>query len=64
MFVLYFNNFYVSCACIFQPRFEGWPVVALSNNDSCIISRSAGSKALGLQMGAPYFEIKGLLHQH
>jgi DNA polymerase V len=58
------NNFYVSCERVFQPRFEGRPVVVLSNNDGCIISRSAEAKALGLPMGAPYFQVKELLHQH
>lgn len=58
------NNFYVSCERVFQPRFEGRPVVVLSNNDGCIISRSAEAKALGLPMGAPYFQVKDLLRQH
>jgi DNA polymerase V len=58
------NNFYVSCERVFQPRYEGRPVVVLSNNDGCIISRSAEAKALGLQMGAPYFQVKEQLHQH
>lgn len=58
------NNFYVSCERVFQPRFEGRPVVVLSNNDGCIISRSAEAKALGLQMGAPYFQVKDFLRQH
>jgi DNA polymerase V len=58
------NNFYVSCERVFQPRFEGRPVVVLSNNDGCIISRSAEAKALGLAMGAPYFQVRELLRQH
>jgi DNA polymerase V len=58
------NNFYVSCERVFQPRFEKRPVVVLSNNDGCIISRSAEAKALGIQMGAPYFQVKDLLRQH
>jgi DNA polymerase V len=58
------NNFYVSCERVFQPRFEGRPVVVLSNNDGCIISRSAEAKALGLQMGAPYFQVKDFLRRH
>jgi DNA polymerase V len=58
------NNFYVSCERVFQPRYEGKPVVVLSNNDGCIISRSAEAKALGLQMGAPYFQVKDFLRQH
>ncbi|QKG59132.1 Y-family DNA polymerase (plasmid) [Hymenobacter sp. BRD128] len=58
------NNFYVSCERVFQPRLEGKPVVVLSNNDANIISRSAEAKALGLQMGDPYFQVKELLRQH
>jgi len=55
---------YVSCERVFQPRLEGKPVVVLSNNDGCIISRSAEAKALGLPMGAPYFQVKEQLRQH
>lgn len=58
------NNFYVSCERVFQPRLDGRPVVVLSNNDGCIISRSAEAKALDLQMGEPYFQVKPLLEQH
>lgn len=58
------NNFYVSCERVFQPRLDGQPVVVLSNNDGCIISRSAEAKALGLKMGDPYFQVKGALRQH
>jgi len=55
------NNFYVSCERVFQPRYEKRPVVVLSNNDGNVVSRSAEVKALGIQMGAPYFEVKELL---
>ncbi|UPL51073.1 Y-family DNA polymerase [Hymenobacter sublimis] len=58
------NNFYVSCEQAFQPQLEGRPVVVLSNNDGCLISRSAEAKALGLKMGEPYFKIKPLIQQH
>lgn len=58
------NNFYVSCERAFQPALAGVPVVVLSNNDACIISRSAEAEALGLKMGAPYFEVRALLAQH
>ncbi|SMB99627.1 DNA-directed DNA polymerase [Hymenobacter roseosalivarius DSM 11622] len=54
----------MSCERVFQPRLEGRPVVILSNNDGCLISRSAEAKALGLQMGYPYFQVKLLLEQH
>ena len=42
------NNFYVSCERVFAPQLEGRPVVVLSNNDGCLISRSDEAKALGL----------------
>lgn len=58
------NNFYVSCERVFQPRFEGRPVVVLSSNDGNLIARSAEAKALGLQMGDPYFQVKDVLHRH
>ena len=58
------NNFYVSCERIFNPRLEGVPVVVLSNNDGCIISRSNEAKALGLKMGEPVFKRKELIEQH
>jgi DNA polymerase V len=57
------NNFYVSCERVFQPRLEGRPVVVLSNNDGCIISRSTEAKALGLKMGDPYFQVKEQLRR-
>src|SRR6202045_2457456 len=48
------NNFYVSCERVFQPELRGRPVVALSNNDGCVIARSNEAKALGIPMGAPW----------
>lgn len=54
------NNFYVSCERVFQPRLHGQPVVVLSNNDGCAIARSNEAKALGIRMGAPWFQIKHL----
>ena len=53
------NNFYVSCERVFDPRLEGKPVAVLSNNDGCVISRSAECKAMGIEMGTPYFKLKG-----
>ncbi|ALW86350.1 hypothetical protein AUC43_15405 [Hymenobacter sedentarius] len=58
------NNFYVSCERAFQPSLEGKPVVVLSNNDGCIVSRSAEAKALGIPMGEPLFKIRPLVEQH
>jgi DNA polymerase V len=58
------NNFYVSCERVFMPRLNGIPVVVLSNNDGCAIARSNEAKALGIAMGAPWFEIKHLQESH
>ncbi len=58
------NNFYVSCERVFQPQFQNKPVVILSNNDGCVISRSEEAKALGIPMGAPEFKYKNLIKQH
>ena len=58
------NNFYVSCERLFRPDLEGRPVVVLSNNDGCVVARSAEVKALGVPMGMPWFEMRDLAEQH
>ena len=58
------NNFYVSCERVFQPQFLNKPVVVLSNNDGCVISRSDEAKALGVPMGVPEFKIRNEIKQH
>jgi len=50
------NNFYASCERVFQPQWEGKPIVILSNNDGCVIARSNEAKTLGIPMGAPAFK--------
>ncbi len=55
------NNFYASCERVFQPQYNGKPVVILSNNDGCVISRSNEAKEVGVPMGAPEFKIRELL---
>ena len=57
------NNFYVSCERVFAPHLEGRPVVVLSNNDGCFVSRSVEAKALGIPMGAPLFEWRELIQR-
>tara|TARA_X000000950_G_scaffold285064_2_gene389814 strand:+ start:73592 stop:74914 length:1323 start_codon:yes stop_codon:yes gene_type:complete len=52
------NNFYVSCERLFNPKLINRPVIVLSNNDGCIISRSNEAKELGIKMGEPFFMIK------
>ena len=54
------NNFYASCERLFNPSLENMPVVVLSNNDGCAISRSNEAKALGIGMGEPAFKIEKL----
>lgn len=51
------NNFFVSCERVFRPDLECKPVVVLSGNDGCVVSRSNEAKALGIKMGTPYFQI-------
>jgi len=58
------NNFFVSCERVFDSRLEGKPVIVLSNNDGCAISRSNEAKALGIKMGANYFEIENIVKRH
>jgi len=56
------NNFYVSCERVFNPKLENKPVVVLSNNDGCVISRSNEAKSLGIKMGIPFFQIKDMVN--
>lgn len=58
------NNFYCSCERLFKPQLDGKPVVVLSNNDGCIVSRSDEAKRLGVQMAGPYFMAKPLIEKH
>lgn len=58
------NSFYASCERVFDPALAGRPVVVLSNNDGCIVARSAEAKALGVGMAKPYFQVRELLERH
>ncbi|WP_312240969.1 translesion error-prone DNA polymerase V subunit UmuC [Pantoea sp.] len=58
------NSFYASCETVFRPDLKHRPVVVLSNNDGCVISRNAEAKRLGIAMGAPYFKLKDELRRH
>ena len=55
------NSFYVSCERLFNPKIRNKPVVVLSSNDGCIISRSNEAKALSIKMGEPYFKAKDII---
>jgi DNA polymerase V len=58
------NNFYCSCERVFDPKLNGRPVIVLSNNDGCAISRSEEAKALGIAMASPVFMMEGFLKKH
>lgn len=58
------NSFYASCETVFRPDLKGKPVVVLSNNDGCVIARSAEAKLLGIKMGEPYFKQKDLFRRY
>ena len=58
------NSFYVSCERLFNPKIQYKPVVVLSNNDGCVISRSKEAKLLGIKMGEPYFKVKELIRKN
>lgn len=58
------NSFYASCETVFRPDLSGKPVVVLSNNDGCVIARSAEAKKLQVPMGAPYFKLKDEFKKH
>ena len=58
------NNFFVSCERVFNPWLCERPVVVLSNNDGCVVARSNEAKALGIPMGAPFFQYKDICTKH
>jgi len=58
------NSFYCSCERLFKPGLQHKPVVVLSNNDGCIISRTDEAKKLGIGMAGPYFEARPLIEKH
>jgi DNA polymerase V len=58
------NSFYVSCERLFNPSIIKKPVIVLSSNDGCVISRSSEAKVLGIKMGEPYFKVKELVKKN
>jgi DNA polymerase V len=58
------NEFYVSCERVFDASLRGRPVVVLSNNDGCVISRSREAKALGIGMGVPLFKVRHIVEEN
>ncbi len=55
------NNFFVSCERVFRPQLEGKAVVVLSNNDGCVVARSNESKAMGIKMGTPFYQVRDMV---
>ena len=57
------NSFYASCERVFRPDLRRVPIVVLSNNDGCVIARSADAKP-HVKMGEPYHKIRDVLRRH
>lgn len=58
------NNFYASCETVFRPDLRGKPIVVVSNNDGCVIARSAEAKRMGIKMAAPLFQNERFFRQN
>ncbi len=58
------NNFYASCEQLFDPKAQGRPLIVLSNNDGCIVSRSKEAKALEIPMAGPLFKNRHIIKKH
>jgi DNA polymerase V len=58
------NNFYASCERAFDASLVARPVVVLSNNDGCVVARSNEAKALGIGMGVPLFQVRGVVERN
>lgn len=54
------DNFFCSCERVFRPDLLHTPLVVLSNNDGCVVARSAESKAMGVRMGTPWYQIQDI----
>src|SRR5947207_9976638 len=58
------NSFYCSCERVFRPDLWNKPVVVLSNNDGCIVSRTDEAKKLGVGMAVPYYQNKEVIEKN
>jgi len=58
------NSFYVSCERLFNPSLIKKPIIVLSSNDGCVISRSMEAKILGIKMGEPYFKVERIVKKN
>ena len=52
------NNFFASCERVLDPSLQEVPVVVLSNNDGCVVSRSNEAKALGIPWERQFLSIE------
>lgn len=57
------NNFFASCERAFNPKLKDKPVVILSSNDGCVISRSSEAKKY-IPMGAPAYQYEEEFNKH
>ena len=57
------DSFYCSCEKVFKPELKSRPIVVLSNNDGCIISRNVEAKSLGIEMAGPYYQARELIEK-
>lgn len=58
------NSFYASCERVFRPDLTGRPIIVLSNNDGCVVARTAEAKALGIRGFVPYYQVDWLCRKH
>ncbi len=58
------NSFYASCERVFDPSLAGRPVIVLSNNDGCVIARTAEAKALGIVGFEPFFKYQSIIEKN
>ena len=58
------NSFYASCERVYRPDLRDTPIVVLSNNDGCVITRSSQAKALGIKMGEPMHKIRNMVNRY
>ena len=58
------NSFYTSCERVFRPDLAGKPIIVLSNNDGCVVARSAEAKALGIDAFLPYYQVAAQCHRY
>jgi DNA polymerase V len=59
-----YNNFYVLCERVFNPKLEGRPVIILSSNDGCAIARSNEAKECGVKMAQPLYQFADIVKKH